>query len=134
MAKVAKANVEVEAKLAETNEEPSKSSRIRDLIAEGSTVAEAANVVGVRYQVAYQVAKKANLTLTPSNRARVEVNLDGENISRAEAIRRLSQKGLSKGTIAKQLGTSFQVVYQVLKREEDKLTDEANLASDPIEA
>jgi transposase len=75
------------------------------------------------------VAKKAGITPVASNRARVPVLLDGREVSRAEAIRALSAEGMTVGKIAKELGCTYQTVYQTVKKVSDAATTiEAQLA------
>src|SRR5690606_16443753 len=61
---------------------------IRELLAEGRKVGDIARELDVAYQLVYRVGRAAELINPNENgRARIEVELDGEVMSRAEAIR-----------------------------------------------
>jgi transposase len=130
----------VEANLTETPEaiqttsEPTMTSRIKALLADGNSVADIAKALDVRYQLVYQTMKRTGQTFVPANRARVPVVLTNEDgveieMSRAEAIRTLSSNGMAVGKIAKELNCTYQTVYQTVKKaNEANLTVEDQLA------
>jgi len=88
----------------------SKSAQIRDLYKNTNlTVAQIADMIGVRYQFAYNVISQyCTKTGTEVRKAR--------STSTSAQIRELVEQGLTPGQIAKQLGINYVFAHQVAKK------------------
>jgi transposase len=122
MASTATANQEAEAP------EESRKATMRRLISEGKSRREVADELGVTYQTVYsntadmEVPNKGGAGQVGGGKARVILQVNGQDVPRSEWIREQSKAGKSRGEILKELkampgqeNATFQIVYAATK-------------------
>lgn len=92
-----------------------------------NTRSKIAKDFGLKYQQVYAYTKDMGEGEGSGGRARVMVEVNGEQRPRVEVIREMFANGEKVGAIAKELGVSYQIVYQATKNQRPS-KDEADEA------
>jgi DNA invertase Pin-like site-specific DNA recombinase len=101
---------------ADEKPEVSQRDQVRQLFGEGTSRSQLAEMFGLKYQQIYAMTKDLQAPEgAPAGRPRVMVEVDGELRPRVEVIRERFAAGEKIGAIAKDLGISYQIVYQATK-------------------
>ncbi len=96
--------------------EPTKSAAIRALWRAGFERADIARYLEIRYQHVRNVIERAKSTEAgPANGLREKEQTEFAGQTKADRIRALDAQGMSRADIARELGISYQHVYNTLK-------------------
>lgn len=98
--------------------ETDRNSWIKEMVEKGMNRGDVAKALGISYGVVYGLTKDAEGT-----RQKHMITLEnGEEITRAEYIRRRVEEGISKAELAKELDVDYSVIWQATKK--DKTVEE----------
>ena len=97
---------------------------VREAYAAGQTRAEIAKAHGVTYQRIFAITKGLPAADGSVSAGRPRAVLE-DGTPRIEKIRELFENGMTVGAISKELGCSYQIVYQATKKQRALLKGEA---------
>lgn len=117
---------------AEASDEVPQRDQIRKLFGEGTTRGELAQMFGLKYQQVYAMTKdlQGPAGSGGGGRARVMIEWNGETKPRVDVIRELLTSGKKVGEIAKELGISYQIVFQATKAQREAAAASSEPAAD----
>jgi predicted transcriptional regulator len=125
--------------VAVAEKKPSRAAQMREMFKAGKTRAEVAKEMGVTYQTVFAatrgVEQEGGSSGTSVGRQKIMIThpTTGEEVARIDYIREAFEAGKTRGDIAKELNTTYQVVYQATKGAEQASDEDEDEDDDDAE-